>query len=71
MTERTIPILNPNNPYIIIAMARTSSTILNKSGERVQYFLMPDLIGNTLIFLTEYNVYHGLVYGLDYIESNC
>ena len=53
----------------LIPIARTSRTMLNNSGESGHPCLVPDLMGNALVFTLENHVCCRLViYGLYYVE---
>ena len=59
--------------FCLVAVARTSTTVLDKSGERRHLCLVPDLRGITCIFCLqtslEFDVgYEFVIYGLSYIE---
>ena len=67
----SFPIWIPFIPFSsLIAVARTSKTMPNKSGESAHSCLVPDLRGNVFSFSTvEYDVSYGFViYGLYYVE---
>ena len=55
----------------LIAVARTSKTMLNKSGELGHHCLVPDLKANVFqLFTVEYNISNRfVVYGLYYVET--
>ena len=54
----------------LIAVARTSNTMLNRSGERRHPCLVPDVIGKALSFcpLSMMVACRSLIYGLYYVE---
>ena len=55
----------------LIAMARSSNTMLNRSGERRHPCLVPDVIGKALSFcpLSMMVACRSLIYGLYYVEE--
>ena len=54
----------------LIALMRTSSSMLKKSGENGQLFLAPDIQGKAFVSTIEYDVFcEPVLYGLYYVET--
>ena len=52
-----------------MALTRTSSAMLNRSGESRHWFLIPDLRGKAFSFTIEYDVHCGILrYDFYYVE---